>query len=619
MKSVGYDACYVYLGHHATVALYNSPDDFIFFEEEKLTRQKGGEFIPYRCFLKVRKYSVKRIFILNDYGMLDWQAIARSLGFSAAPNRPPVYQVRINHHYTHAVSALLFRRLDTLHSGERAHESFDIMISDGVGHECESVTRFRGESAKLKIVDRFRFHRLSLGQIFERLVCHRDTGFEAYKDEYKTLGYAARIHTILSPGRQRRLLSIIKRVAHAMVVGSSDRFSREIRRDLESYTQGSPKFDERLPADVANEDVSEIEIRREPGDIRLLRRIAKDHRIALNSTTTYNVFPNLKALKDVLLKRESYVFMRGLYTKDLETNRILASFVGNEFLKAWYEAYFQRRTPGSNLLLGGGVHYNVDLNRRILKARPGYVAATPLAGDIAHASAYIHLREPNFRPRNLNWIPRKLRPLEYMRRDKGVFYTQSSDEFNEIVAELLRTNRLVNLMKGRGEYGPRALLNTSTIALPTLENKQRIDRMNGRDSHMAMAPALNEEDLEFFFRREQYERVAGSLAYMIMCLDYRDDVDHEKYGGVMQFDPEDDVWTGRPQVVYRDNQANHELLAKIRQATDYRSIINTSFNRHGKATALHLHQAWSDFEFQRKACARNGEESPCLVIGDFDA
>ena len=58
---------------------------------------------------------------------------------------------------------------------------------------------------------------------------------------------------------------------------------------------------------------------------------------------------------------------------------------------------------------------------------------------------------------------------------------------------------MVNIVTNRMEFGPRALLSTSTLFLPTKENAEKNNRMNGRNEVMPFAPVCLEKELTNLF------------------------------------------------------------------------------------------------------------------------
>jgi carbamoyltransferase len=238
-----------------------------------------------------------------------------------------------------------------------------------------------------------------------------------------------------------------------------------------------------------------------------------------------------------------------------------------------------------NLLLAGGVFYNVELNRKILNTIKGQLSVMPLAGDTGaalglykHHCGYIDMGDLCWGKRDLNGMKR--------------------DAFVDLIVEYLRQNRIINVLTGGLEFGPRALCNTTTLALPTYENVGIINRMNKRDSNMPLAPVLLEKNLPYFFKPEQYERIIKSDEFMIVSYDYKDDVPL-RYEGIKHA-ISDEICTGRPQVIRNENHYMYEVLTRAEKELGVKALINTSFNIHGKPIVFDMNDAEADYKFQRK-------------------
>ena len=151
-------------------------------------------------------------------------------------------------------------------------------------------------------------------------------------------------------------------------------------------------------------------------------------------------------------------------------------------------------------------------------------------------------------------------------------------------------------MSGNMEFGPRALCNTTTLALPLQENVELINKMNNRSTIMPMAPVMLKENLDYFFNKEDYEKVIGSLEYMIVTLDYKDNDLDEFYDGIMHKYPLEERYSGRPQVITNENSIIYKILRRMEP--DWKALINTSFNIHGRPIVNTMENAMTDYEYQ---------------------
>ena len=71
---------------------------------------------------------------------------------------------------------------------------------------------------------------------------------------------------------------------------------------------------------------------------------------------------------------------------------------------------------------------------------------------------------------------------------KNFEYFEDKQKFIDRISELLKQDKIVNIMTDDLEFGPRALGSTTTMALPTRNNVSYINKLNNRNDVMPMAP-----------------------------------------------------------------------------------------------------------------------------------
>jgi len=141
------------------------------------------------------------------------------------------------------------------------------------------------------------------------------------------------------------------------------------------------------------------------------------------------------------------------------------------------------------------------------------------------------------------------------------------------VAELLAEGKIVGVMRGRAEFGPRALGNRSILADPRpADMKDRINRLvKGREPYRPFAPVLCEEDVADWFDNPQ------PAPYMSVTLRWREDR-RTLVPAVVHADG-----TGRLQTVSPDNAPwMHGVVRRFGERTGVPIVLNTSFNIMGK-------------------------------------
>ena len=144
----------------------------------------------------------------------------------------------------------------------------------------------------------------------------------------------------------------------------------------------------------------------------------------------------------------------------------------------------------------------------------------------------------------------------------------------EQLAEILTgpTFPIVAVVRGRQEFGPRALGHRSLLAVPNSnEMRERMNRVKARQWYRPVAPMIADEDLEKVFGR------VVKSPYMSMAPKVQDDV-KEKFPALVHLDG-----TARHQSVGKEDEPwVHALLLAVGRRTGLAALINTSFNTKGK-------------------------------------
>lgn len=259
------------------------------------------------------------------------------------------------------------------------------------------------------------------------------------------------------------------------------------------------------------------------------------------------------------------------------------SFEGRAILSCYVQAVLEntvlhvlKEFNPTHLLVSGGVFYNVKLNKVLLKSISGFFCAYPLAGDQGNAIGLYAKLHPDWRfPNSLRWGRRPLRNVTNVPN----LVVGNEDQVYAMVARTLRSVGFVNLVRGDMEFGPRALCNTSTLALPTRANVERINRMNDRNTVMPMAPVVTPNMYHNLF--EDTNRVWNSHRHMVVAMEYWEHPCHEHLGVAHEYQRPHHHHTGRPQVVDAYDFFMQTLLDEFGGV-----LINTSFNYHGQPIAL---------------------------------
>jgi carbamoyltransferase len=236
-----------------------------------------------------------------------------------------------------------------------------------------------------------------------------------------------------------------------------------------------------------------------------------------------------------------------------------------------------------NLLLAGGCFMNVQLNGYLAQYVDS-ICIMPLSGDCGAGLGLYKMYNYDFViPDDLCFGLRPEIDTNKYASNGNLIFTSS---LQKDLYEHLCSDKIVNVVRGKMEFGERAYCNTSTIALPTERNAKYIGHLNERHEIMPLCPVMN---------RYTYEKVFGmpcdiirSVEHMIIALEYND-VNDRMIGAAYNLRG---IYSGRPQVIDEGHYI-HEILKKLP------ILINTSFNVHGQPIVYNIKDVIMNHSFQQ--------------------
>lgn len=152
------------------------------------------------------------------------------------------------------------------------------------------------------------------------------------------------------------------------------------------------------------------------------------------------------------------------------------------------------------------------------------------------------------------------------------------------VAELLASGATIGVMRGRAEFGPRALGHRSILADPRSRKMKEIlnRRVKGREPYRPFAPVVRAEEIERWFEHPQ------PSPYMSFTLPWREAV-KEQVAAVVHEDG-----SGRLQSVSSQVEPwLHHLVDEFAKHSGVPVLLNTSFNVMGKPIVHRVEDALS--------------------------
>ena len=173
------------------------------------------------------------------------------------------------------------------------------------------------------------------------------------------------------------------------------------------------------------------------------------------------------------------------------------------------------------------------------------------------------------------------------------FRTVSREELPGTVAELLAAEKVVGLLQGRMEFGPRALGGRSILGDPRSPRMQSVMnlKIKFRESFRPFAPSVMREEVSKWFE------IDADSPYMLLVADVAKPLRREMTGaeqalwGIERLNvPRSTIpavthvdYSARLQTVRREaNALYHEILAAFHAKTGCPVVVNTSFNVRGE-------------------------------------
>lgn len=283
--------------------------------------------------------------------------------------------------------------------------------------------------------------------------------------------------------------------------------------------------------------------------------------------------------KFLLLKKAVYGLVKKLLENGAEPKDIAATVqeYAEKRIGTWIESNVE---PGHNCYLAGGLFANVKINQRIKDSglfKNVYVC--PAMGDEGTAiGAAIAAGESDV-PKTIspNQCGTRVNESPWLINLRTKNYTVSrtfDDALATKIAQLLADNKIVCLVKGEMEFGPRALCHRSILYnCDTKETNTWLNEKLGRTEFMPFAPVCREEVADDLFKNLDGGR--DSAKYMTMTFDCTDEF-IQNYPAACHVDN-----TARPQIVSKtEDPFIWSVLDKYQELTGKKALINTSFNLH---------------------------------------
>jgi predicted NodU family carbamoyl transferase len=536
------------LGHNSS-AIFTDGARVIGYEQERLDRIKSSSASPMGAITEIDSFlTIKRetpIFVTHWF---DWfskdlpdNKYTRDISQWADTNNSQIYSHNeyFTHHDAHAWSALSFythykdKTYDTLTKEERMIQDINYryyLVVDGFGNNQEVLSLYHDtvDGKDLNLTLRAYGYKNSLGLMYQYATDY--CGMKMNQDEYKFLGYESQITNRITP-QQKEFLDAFS--------------SEEAGRLFIEWRRCS------TPPGTADE---------------------------------YELI-NMKDLED------TKEYWRSVYAKVINTLEIfdrrcdLSRIVIGYFIQEVLEKSLIKLVKSQgiqNLILSGGVFYNVKVNHALLKSIKGIFSVVPVAGDQGASIGFYEKFVGHFNWDTLCIGDRNMNDFDQLKHLPRVSMAYSEDQLYETLSSKIRAGQICNLITPKMEYGPRALGATSSLFLPTEYNSSFNNRLNKRNEVMPFAPMIPAEAMPLVFEKD-YRRVVGSDRFMILTYDYVKPVNEYVRGVYHVYPYNTGTFSGRPEVIdYPNNKPIHNVLTDLWRLEDQMLLTNTSYNYHGE-------------------------------------
>ena len=223
-----------------------------------------------------------------------------------------------------------------------------------------------------------------------------------------------------------------------------------------------------------------------------------------------------------------------------------------------------------NLLLSGGCALNILNNQKLASKTNLFVPPNPHDGGLSLGMALDYLKPKNkFTATFMGpevWDKYNL--MEYVEKYRGKIIS-----YMEIAEELIK-GKIIGIVRGRAELGPRALGHRSIICHAAVPGMKDIlnQKVKNREFYRPFAPVCRRDEVNKFFNTS-----SSSHEHMALCPTVK-----EEYRDALRSITHVDG-TARLQTTDEFQSPDfYHILANMSQLTEYPVLLNTSFNIAGK-------------------------------------
>ena len=252
--------------------------------------------------------------------------------------------------------------------------------------------------------------------------------------------------------------------------------------------------------------------------------------------------------------------------------------------------------PDIPLIMTGGCALNVLVNEKVkcLYNRPLYVPPNPHDGSLSLGHLFLYNK-----PTKQVDITYSGLPLVDRNKLSDYIDEYGATKVNKKkIAELIKDGKILGLVYGDSEVGPRALGNRSIVCDPNIADMKDIlnSKVKFREWYRPFAPFCKKEEAHQWFETRDFD----NFEYM----SYAPTVKVDTLPSITHVDG-----TARLQVVTEDSHSHfYELLTEFGKLSETNVLLNTSFNIRGYPILSSIEDA---------LYALNNTEMDYVVIEDY--
>lgn len=277
-----------------------------------------------------------------------------------------------------------------------------------------------------------------------------------------------------------------------------------------------------------------------------------------------------------------------------------------EVAKPYFEQY-----PDLPICIVGGCALNIVLNTRVKQEFNKEVFVGPNPNDcgiaLGHMLKYLKPEQPvdvtykGIPILDEYTIIERLHRYPFVKKliNKDLEYHPYEQHDPSILVNDLLIGKIVGVVRGNSEHGPRALGNRSIICNPSFTNMKDIlnSKVKDREWYRPFAPVVRLEDVSKYFEFE------GESRWMSFCPKVKEEW-RDKLSAITHVDG-----TARVQTVTKEqNSWLYNLLTEFEKVNDVGVLLNTSFNVNGKPILSTYQDAFHIFD---------NTKLDCLLINDY--